>query len=180
MSQEGGTTRRMFIAAGTAAAATAVFAPTNVFANARLALLARTGPPSKDILDDILRAVAYRHRVSTADILSADRSRRVTRARQLAMYIAHKISGRSMPEIGRRFGCRDHTTVLYAVRKIESRLGIGFEHSLGTQITIWDCVAEIELNNHAPPPIPKNSYALWRGAADDKSLAELMAWRAQC
>jgi chromosomal replication initiator protein len=47
----------------------------------------------------------------------------VVRPRQIAMYLAKALTPRSLPEIGRRFGGRDHTTVLHAVRKIESLSG---------------------------------------------------------
>jgi chromosomal replication initiator protein len=57
--------------------------------------------------------------VSRADILSSRRSASVVKPRQIAMYLAKILTLRSLPEIGRRFGGRDHTTVLHAVRKIE-------------------------------------------------------------
>jgi chromosomal replication initiator protein len=50
---------------------------------------------------------------------SARRSRNVARPRQIAMYLAKQLTQRSLPEIGRKFGGRDHTTVMHAVRKIE-------------------------------------------------------------
>jgi chromosomal replication initiator protein len=57
--------------------------------------------------------------VSRADLLSSRRTANVVRPRQIAMYLAKTLTLRSLPEIGRRFGGRDHTTVLHAVRKIE-------------------------------------------------------------
>ncbi len=57
--------------------------------------------------------------MSRADILSSRRTATVVRPRQIAMYLAKSLTLRSLPEIGRRFGGRDHTTVLHAVRKIE-------------------------------------------------------------
>ena len=57
--------------------------------------------------------------VSKADLLSSRRTRTIVRPRQIAMYLAKMLTPRSLPEIGRRFGGRDHTTVLHAVRKIE-------------------------------------------------------------
>ena len=56
--------------------------------------------------------------VSRGDILSARRTASVVRPRQIAMYLSKLLTPRSLPEIGRRFGGRDHTTVLHAVRKI--------------------------------------------------------------
>jgi len=50
---------------------------------------------------------------------SARRSRAVARPRQVAMYLAKQLTPRSLPEIGRKFGGRDHTTVMHAVRKVE-------------------------------------------------------------
>ena len=60
-----------------------------------------------------------RYNVSRADLLSSRRTANVVRPRQVAMYLAKTLTLRSLPEIGRRFGGRDHTTVLHAVRKIE-------------------------------------------------------------
>ena len=54
------------------------------------------------------------------DMLSARRSRAVARPRQIAMYLSKQLTTRSLPEIGRKFGGRDHTTVIHAVRKVES------------------------------------------------------------
>ena len=57
--------------------------------------------------------------MSRADILSSRRTAVVVKPRQVAMFLAKTLTMRSLPEIGRRFGGRDHTTVLHAVRKIE-------------------------------------------------------------
>ena len=70
-------------------------------------------------IDDIQKLVASHFNVSRAEILSARRTANVVRPRQIAMYLAKTLTLRSLPEIGRRFGGRDHTTVLHAVRKIE-------------------------------------------------------------
>ncbi|MEX0627799.1 MAG: chromosomal replication initiator protein DnaA [Cucumibacter sp.] len=70
-------------------------------------------------IDDIQIAVSKHFKVSKPDLLSARRSRSVVRPRQIAMYLSKVLTSRSLPEIGRRFGNRDHTTVLHAVRKIE-------------------------------------------------------------
>jgi chromosomal replication initiator protein len=64
--------------------------------------------------------VAKQYNVSRADLLSSRRTANVVRPRQVAMYLAKTLTLRSLPEIGRRFGGRDHTTVLHAVRKIEN------------------------------------------------------------
>jgi chromosomal replication initiator protein len=74
-------------------------------------------------IEDIQRVVARRYNVSRSDLLSSRRTANVVRPRQIAMYLAKTLTLRSLPEIGRRFGGRDHTTVLHAVRKIESLIG---------------------------------------------------------
>ncbi len=74
-------------------------------------------------IDDILKAVSQLYHVSRGDLLSARRARSIVRPRQIGMYLAKKLTSRSLPEIGRRFGGRDHSTVLHAVRKIEQLLG---------------------------------------------------------
>ena len=75
--------------------------------------------PRRVRIEDIQRVVSRHYNVSKADLLSARRTRTIVRPRQIAMYLAKILTPRSLPEIGRRFGGRDHTTVLHAVRKIE-------------------------------------------------------------
>jgi chromosomal replication initiator protein len=81
--------------------------------------LIRPTDPRRIRVEDILRIVAKHYGVSRADLLSSRRTANVVRPRQIAMYLAKTLTLRSLPEIGRRFGGRDHTTVLHAVRKIE-------------------------------------------------------------
>jgi chromosomal replication initiator protein len=71
-------------------------------------------------VDQIQKAVAEHYGLKQADMISERRARAVARPRQAAMWIAKQITTRSLPDIGRRFGGRDHTTVLHAVRKIEA------------------------------------------------------------
>ena len=71
-------------------------------------------------IEEIQKLVASHYNVTRADILSSRRTANVVRPRQIAMYLAKVLTPRSLPEIGRRFGGRDHTTVLHAVRKIEA------------------------------------------------------------
>jgi chromosomal replication initiator protein len=85
--------------------------------------LIRPAEPKRVRIEDIQRVVARQYNVSRADLLSSRRTANVVRPRQVAMYLAKVLTLRSLPEIGRRFGGRDHTTVLHAVRKIESLAG---------------------------------------------------------
>lgn len=70
-------------------------------------------------IDEIQRAVADYFNLRLAEMLSERRARTIARPRQIAMYLSKQLTSRSLPEIGRRFGGRDHTTVMHAVRKIE-------------------------------------------------------------
>ena len=87
---------------------------------------------AQDLLQDLLRAhdrrltmeeiqkrVAEHFKIRVSDMSSARRSRVVARPRQVAMYLSKQLTSRSLPEIGRAFGGRDHTTVMHAVRKVE-------------------------------------------------------------
>ena len=82
--------------------------------------LVRPQDPKRVKIEDIQRIVARQYNVSRADLPSSRRTANVVRPRQIAMYLAKALTLRSLPEIGRRFGGRDHTTVLHAVRKIET------------------------------------------------------------
>jgi chromosomal replication initiator protein len=85
--------------------------------------LIRPQEPKRVKIEDIQRIVARHYNVSRGDLLSSRRTANVVRPRQVAMYLAKTLTLRSLPEIGRRFGGRDHTTVLHAVRKIENLVG---------------------------------------------------------
>jgi chromosomal replication initiator protein len=110
---------------------------------AELALrdLMRTREARKIKIEDIQRVVSKHFNVSKADLLSARRTRTVVRPRQIAMYLAKTLTPRSLPEIGRRFGNRDHTTVLHAVRKIEELAGAdrGFADEIEMLKRMLDC-----------------------------------------
>jgi chromosomal replication initiator protein len=73
-------------------------------------------------IEDILKVVSKHFNVGRTDLLSARRAREVVMPRQIGMYLAKKLTARSLPEIGRRFGGRDHSTVLHAVRKIDGQM----------------------------------------------------------
>jgi chromosomal replication initiator protein len=78
--------------------------------------------PGRIKIDDILKIVGRHFNVAKADLLSPRRARTVVVPRQIGMYLAKKLTTRSLPEIGRRFGGRDHSTVLHAVRKIDEQI----------------------------------------------------------
>ena len=91
----------------------------------------------QEVLSDLLRAnskrltigeiqerVSEHFNIRTADMCSARRARVVARPRQVAMYLSKQLTARSLPEIGRQFGGRDHTTVMHAVKKVEELRGV--------------------------------------------------------
>ncbi|WP_113284941.1 chromosomal replication initiator protein DnaA [Neorhizobium sp. 2083] len=84
-----------------------------------LAHLVGAGEAKRVRIEDIQRIVARHYNVSRQELVSNRRTRVIVKPRQIAMYLSKTLTPRSFPEIGRRFGGRDHTTVLHAVRKIE-------------------------------------------------------------
>ena len=70
-------------------------------------------------IEEIQKQVASHFNIRISDMHSARRARSVARPRQVAMYLAKQLTTRSLPEIGRKFGGRDHTTVMHAVRKVD-------------------------------------------------------------
>ncbi|MDY0240659.1 MAG: chromosomal replication initiator protein DnaA [Rhodospirillaceae bacterium] len=103
-----------------------------VIAHAQLVGRDITLETTQEVLHDLLRAndrrisieeiqkrVAEYFNIRVADMHSARRARQVARPRQVAMYLSKQLTTRSLPEIGRKFGGRDHTTVMHAVKKIE-------------------------------------------------------------
>jgi chromosomal replication initiator protein len=74
-------------------------------------------------IDEIQKRVSEHFKIRPAEMVSARRAREVARPRQVAMYLAKQLTPRSLPEIGRKFGGRDHTTVIHAVRQIERLRG---------------------------------------------------------
>jgi len=70
-------------------------------------------------IEEIQKRVAAHYNIRMADMHSARRARNVARPRQVAMYLSKQLTPRSLPEIGRKFGGRDHTTVMHAVKRIE-------------------------------------------------------------
>ncbi|KQP59065.1 chromosomal replication initiator protein DnaA [Methylobacterium sp. Leaf112] len=92
-------------------------------AEAAIRDLVKNREPKRIKIEDIQKLVASRYNVSRSDILSERRTAAVVKPRQIAMYLSKVLTLRSLPEIGRRFGGRDHTTVLHAVRKIDKLIG---------------------------------------------------------
>ncbi|KAB2886577.1 MAG: chromosomal replication initiator protein DnaA [Albidovulum sp.] len=70
-------------------------------------------------IEEIQRKVAEHYNIRLSDMVGPKRQRTVARPRQVAMYLAKTLTTRSLPEIGRRFGGRDHTTIMHGIRKIE-------------------------------------------------------------
>jgi len=70
-------------------------------------------------IEDIQKSVVSYYNISMHDFMSSRRSRMVARPRQIAMYLSKKLTTKSLPEIGRKFSGRDHTTVIHAIKKIE-------------------------------------------------------------
>ncbi|MGZ3274299.1 MAG: chromosomal replication initiator protein DnaA [Caulobacteraceae bacterium] len=77
------------------------------------------GGEKRVTVDDIQKATADHFGLKQADLISERRNRAIARPRQAAMWLAKQLTTRSLPDIGRRFGGRDHTTVLHAVRRID-------------------------------------------------------------
>ena len=120
---------------------------TRITAHAQLVGRSITLESAQDVLHDLLRAndrrvtieeiqkrVAEHFNIRLADMHSARRARAVARPRQVAMYLCKQLTPRSLPEIGRKFGGRDHTTVMHAVRKIEELLAA--DRALGEDIDL--------------------------------------------
>lgn len=110
---------------------------TRVIAHATLVGRDITLDTTQDVLRDLLRAndrrvtideiqkkVAEYYSIRVSDMHSPRRARSVARPRQVAMYLSKQLTTRSLPEIGRKFGGRDHTTVIHAVKKVEELLRI--------------------------------------------------------
>lgn len=75
-------------------------------------------------IEEIQKRVSEHFNIRMADMCSARRARVVARPRQVAMYLSKQLTARSLPEIGRKFGGRDHTTVMHAVKKVEELRGV--------------------------------------------------------
>lgn len=91
-------------------------------------IIEREGPVAQ-----IKRVVCEHFRIPVEEMVSARRSRKVARPRQIAMYLTKRLTPKSLPDIGRQFGHRDHTTVIHAVRVVERMMGE--DHNFKDEIT---------------------------------------------
>ena len=120
---------------------------TRLFAFANLVGREITLELTQDCLSDILRAsdrkitieeiqrkVSEHYSIRLSDMIGPKRLRTIARPRQVAMYLAKQLTPRSLPEIGRRFGGRDHTTIIHGVRKIEDLMSIDSQLSDDLQL----------------------------------------------
>ncbi len=79
------------------------------------------------LIAEIKEAVAERFGIAASEMVSDRRAREIARPRQVAMYLARNLTPKSLPEIGRMFGNRDHTTVMHALRRIEQLRATDYE-----------------------------------------------------
>ncbi len=84
-------------------------------------------------ISDVQREVCAFFELTKKDLLSHRRNKSIVRPRQVGMYLAKILTSRSLPEIGRRFGNRDHTTVLHAIRKVEELMASNLKFSCEVQ-----------------------------------------------
>ena len=70
-------------------------------------------------IEEIQKKVAEHYKIRMADMVSSRKQQAIARPRQIAMYLAKRLTSRSLPEIGRKFGGRDHTTVMHGVKRVE-------------------------------------------------------------
>ncbi len=78
----------------------------------------------KVTMEEIIKKTCEHYHLRQTDLMSPSRARNIARPRQMAMYLCKKLTTRSLPEIGRKFGGRDHTTILHGVRKIEELISL--------------------------------------------------------
>jgi len=88
----------------------------------------------KVTIEEIQRKVAEHYNIRLSDMIGPKRLRTIARPRQIAMYLSKQLTSRSLPEIGRRFGGRDHTTIMHGVKKIEELMAIDSQLSDDLQL----------------------------------------------
>ena len=89
-------------------------------------------------MEIVQRAIAQTYGIELAELLGPRRARKFVRPRQVAMYICSKLLAVSLPQIGRRFGDRDHTTVLHALLTVEERRKTDLEFEFALQKMMSD------------------------------------------
>jgi hypothetical protein len=89
--------------------------------------------PKRQLIAHIQTTVASYYGINPRRMLSADRTKEVSHPRQIAMYLARELSGKSFPDIGQRFN-RDHTTVMHAIEAVEKRMYADAEVLLDVEI----------------------------------------------
>ena len=113
----------------------------------------------------IIRKTATHFRLTPLDLLSQRRTNNIVRPRQVAMFIAKKLTLCSLPEIGRRFGGRDHTTILHAVRKINEL--VGYDDSLRTDIAEIISTIEVEIATMLRPVVTASDLRETQGGGHE-------------
>ncbi len=88
----------------------------------------------KVTIEEIQRKVSEHFNIRLSDMIGPKRTRTIARPRQIAMYLSKQLTTRSLPEIGRRFGGRDHTTIMHGVRVIEEMRGT--DHQLAEDVEL--------------------------------------------
>ncbi|MBT6509441.1 MAG: chromosomal replication initiator protein DnaA [Rhodospirillaceae bacterium] len=91
-------------------------------------------------IEEIQKKVAEHFNIRMADMVSARKQRAIARPRQIAMYLAKRLTSRSLPEIGRKFGGRDHTTVMHGVRKVEELMA--GDHAFAEDVELLERMLE--------------------------------------
>ena len=96
--------------------------------------------PKRILVEDCMRETARHFGVTRKELVSNRRFLAITRPRQVAMYVAKQVTGQSYPEIGARFGNRDHTTVLHAIRKVTALMADNeqFREDVETILRVFD------------------------------------------
>jgi chromosomal replication initiator protein len=108
----------------------------------------RQGPPS---IGEITQAACRRFGLTPDELLSPSRAARISWPRQLAMYLARELTTESLPAIGRQFGGRDHTTVMYAHRRTAGRIAA----DLDTRALVENLIADLQ-NGDSTQPSPQH------------------------
>lgn len=111
-------------------------------------------------VDVVIAAVAHDFGVTRSELLGPSRERHVVLPRQVAMYLAWAMTGRSLPDLGRQFGGRDHTTVLYTARKIAALMTTDAAMANSAEKTAAKCVEPMRRLGTKLSVIPLNTARL--------------------